>query len=33
MLTKNYKVMMLPNVMYVQLIIGLPEPINVIILN
>ena len=26
-------VMMLPNVMYVQVILGLPEPISVIILN
>jgi hypothetical protein len=26
-------IMMLPNVMYVQVIFGLPEPINVIILN
>jgi len=26
-------IMMLPNVMYVQVILGLPEPISVIILN
>lgn len=30
---QKIKVMMLPNVMYVQFILGLPEPINVIILN